>query len=188
MSSITAQSTEAPALGGGGCTGVVPASGFLYIRVSTAPSAGAGYSLFAGMRQTFTSTDVPKSIPDYTTVTSNLTVASGPSAISKVTVKLNITHTYDGDIGIFLKSPAGTEITLSYRHGSSGDNYTDTIFDDAAVTSIASGTAPFTGTYKPDGLLSTFNGQNANGTWTLRVYDYLSGYAGTLNGWSIDVY
>jgi subtilisin-like proprotein convertase family protein len=33
--------------------------------------------------------------------------------------------------------------------------------------------------------LSTFNGQNASGTWTLFISDLAGADSGTLNGWSL---
>ena len=61
------------------------------------------------------------------------------------------------------------------------------MFDDAAATSITAGAAPFTGSFRPEGLLSAFNGQDAFGTWTLRVTDDLGGDVGFINSWGLDI-
>lgn len=106
---------------------------------------------------------------------------------SLVTIRLNIIHTWDGDLVIFLRDPTNKWLELSYRNGGSGDNYTNTIFQDAATTNITAGSAPFTGNYNPEGTLiatggsmnttgtisslAGFNGLNANGNWTLRISD-----------------
>jgi subtilisin-like proprotein convertase family protein len=133
------------------------------------------------------STDVPKVISDNATVTSNVTVAE-TGTVQKVTVTVSqITHTWDGDLVLTLIGPTGTRVVLSNRHGSSGDNYTNTVFDDAATTPIASGTPPYTGSFKPDAALSALNGVPANGTWKLEIQDAASGDTGTLTGWSISV-
>ena len=57
--------------------------------------------------QTFTSTDVPKSIPDNnaTGVTSNLPV-TGNGNVASLALSLNITHTFRGDLVVTLISPA----------------------------------------------------------------------------------
>jgi subtilisin-like proprotein convertase family protein len=136
----------------------------------------------------YTSTDVPKAIPDLTTITSTLAVSGDTLSVAKVTVWLDITHTWDGDVDIYLVSPAGTTIELSTDNGGNGANYTDTVFDDAAASSITAGTAPFTGTFRPEAPLSGLAGEDANGTWTLSVYDDLGSYTGTLNGWGITVW
>lgn len=136
---------------------------------------------------TFTSTDIPKTILDNATVTSTVTV-SDTNPISDVNVTItSLTHSYDADLDIYLLAPDGTTVELSTDNGAGGDNFTNTVFDDAAATSITAGTAPFTGTYKPEGSLATLNNKPANGTWTLRVADDASGDTGTLNGWSITI-
>jgi hypothetical protein len=73
------------------------------------------------------------------------------------------------------------------RRGSSGDNFVNTVLDDQATTSISAGTAPFTGSFKPEALLSTLNGIPANGTWTLEITDAANLDSGTLNSWSLTI-
>ena len=107
--------------------------------------------------------------------------------LAKVTLSLYLTHSFDNDLIISLISPDGTTVELSNTNGGSADNYGSscsarTIFDDAAVTSITSGSAPFTGTFKPEGLLSAFNGKSGtdvNGTWKLRIRDVANVDVGT---------
>jgi subtilisin-like proprotein convertase family protein len=171
------------------CVATVPAGGAIYIRVSGAGTVrGAGYTLTVAQSYLYQSTDVPKAILDYATATSLVSVSGATTTITKVIVRLSLTHTYDGDLTLSVVSPGGTEVVLAARRGGSGDNYTNTVFDDAAAVSIASGTAPFTGTFRPDGLLSSLNGQNANGTWTLKVQDSASPDTGSLTSWSVEVY
>jgi hypothetical protein len=76
-------------------------------------------------------------------------------------------------------------VLLSSHRGGGGHNFTNTTFDDTATTSIASGVPPFTGSFIPESPLSALNGQNSNGTWTLRVQDTAASDTGTLNSWSI---
>ncbi len=135
---------------------------------------------------TLTSTDVPKTIADNATVESTLAVASTGTVLD-VNVTLSITHTWDGDLNISLVGPNGTVVPLSSRRGSSGDNFAGTTFDDSATTPISSGTAPFSGSFKPETPLAALNGIAANGTWTLRVQDAASGDTGTLTAWSIQL-
>ncbi|MCX7830462.1 MAG: proprotein convertase P-domain-containing protein, partial [Acidobacteria bacterium] len=106
--------------------------------------------------------------------------------IQDVNVKINITHTFDADLDIYLIAPDNTVVELSTDNGSSGDNYIDTVFDWEATTPITSGTPPFTGVFKPEGNLSTLYGKNAQGNWTLKVYDDASLDTGTINNWSIE--
>ena len=101
---------------------------------------------------TRTSTDVPKAIPDNNPigVTSALVANSTGFRVYDLDVTIGqITHTFDGDLVIALTSPAGTTVTLANRNGGGGDNFTNTVFDDEAATSLASGAAPFTGSFMP---------------------------------------
>ena len=101
-----------------------------------------------------------------------------------VSAKVNITHTYDGDLMLYLISPAGTSVLLSNRRGGSGDNFTNTTFTMSATTPIGSGSAPFNGNYIPDGNLSGFTG-NANGTWQLRAVDAAGNDVGSITSWTL---
>lgn len=102
-------------------------------------------------------------------------------------VCIDITHTWDSDLTITLISPAGTLFDLSQNEGGSADNYTNTCFNMNAITPIALGTAPFTGSYIPDGAggFDSFNGENANGGWQLWVVDGAGADVGTINNWNI---
>jgi len=89
---------------------------------------------------------------------------------------------------------------LSNRVGSSGDNFTNTVFSDAGSAQIPSSGAPYTGTYKPwasiftscvTTSLTTFSAINAgsvnpNGNWKLWVYDRANLDFGTLDNWTIN--
>lgn len=144
----------------------------------------------AASAQTFNSTTTA-SISDNTTSWIPVSVTGLASAIDTTfglcQVSVDVTHTYDSDIDIYLVSPAGDSITLSENHGGSGDNYTATVFIMNATTAIAAGTPPFTGNHIPDYSLNTFNnGQNPNGTWRLCVRDEVPGDVGTINSASLN--
>jgi subtilisin-like proprotein convertase family protein len=131
-------------------------------------------------------------IPDNisTGVTSSI-VVNGINGItlnanSIVSVQINITHTYDGDLAVSLISPSGNSILLSNRRGAGGDNFTNTVFSMSASTLISAGAAPFTGTFKPDGNFSTLSG-NANGTWMLMVQDLAAVDIGNILSWTITI-
>ena len=138
-------------------------------------------------------------IPDVGTVDSSVYVFSdtvGP--LSKVAVALYLTHTYDADLTISLIGPDGTTVVLSSGNGGGGANYGSgsadaalTWFDDAASTSITSGTAPFVGTFRPQQPLSAFIGKTGTalvGAWRLRVTDANGGSLGTLRDWTLIPY
>lgn len=133
---------------------------------------------------TFSATDVPKSIYDLSSTVSYLTI-NQDLTIADLNVRLNITHTWDSDLYLHVRSPAGTDVVLSNRRGGSADNFQNTTFDDEASVAIGSGLAPFSGTYRPEQLLSAFDGKNARGTWQLWVEDRALGDTGKLNSWSL---
>ncbi|CAN1509283.1 Gliding motility-associated, C-terminal domain [Flavobacteriaceae bacterium] len=132
-------------------------------------------------------------IPDNSTAgVSSPIVVSGitPSVIgagSIASVCININHTFDADLDIFLESPDGTRIILSTDNGGSNDNYTGTCFSPTAVTAITAGAAnaPFTGSFLPEGLFSALNTLLINGTWKLFVKDDTGGDIGNIVGWTI---
>ena len=136
---------------------------------------------------TVPSADVPVNLPDLVTSTSRLEVSGLSGLTTDVNVTLNITHPYDGDLDVYLYSPWGTRVELFTDVGGSGQNFTDTTLDGQAGTSITLAGAPFTGTFRPEGNLAAFNGENPNGTWTLEVTDDAGGDVGTLNNWSITI-
>ncbi|MCP3978088.1 MAG: hypothetical protein GY716_01985 [bacterium] len=132
----------------------------------------------------FPAGDTPVAIPDNSTVSSTISVADD-LIVTDVDVQVNISHTYDGDLQIRLVAPNGTQIMLSDRHGGSGENYTNTVFDDEAATSIASGAPPFTGEFQPDQPLSAADGISALGDWRLEVVDNAGADTGSIVSWTL---
>jgi subtilisin-like proprotein convertase family protein len=133
---------------------------------------------------TYDSTDVPKAIPDLSSATSSLTVPA-TGVVLDVDVGVSITHTFDGDLVLVLIGPTGKQILLANSVGVDGVNFTGTVFDDEAATSITSGAAPFTGRFQPQQPLSRLDGVPADGTWTLEVLDQGLGNIGTIDAWSV---
>ena len=177
-------------------TGLTECTPYVYSVSSTdAPgntasdnNGGIYYAFTTGknVNPTYTSTDTPINIPDNNTtgITSTINVPDNKTVLD-VNVKINITHTYDGDLEISLLAPNGATIMLSDNRGSSGDNFVDTVFDDEATTSITAGSAPFTGSFKPEQPLTAAEGGNAAGAWRLKVVDNAGQDVGPLNNWSL---
>jgi subtilisin-like proprotein convertase family protein/V8-like Glu-specific endopeptidase len=130
-----------------------------------------------------TSTDTPIPIVDNTTFTSEVTIDSTETVLD-VDVRLNATHTYDGDLDIFLIGPDGTRVELTSDNGGTGENFVNTVFDDEADVSIVGSSAPFTGRFRPEGSLATLDGQPAAGVWTLEVTDDAGADQGELIDWA----
>ena len=110
----------------------------------------------------FTQTSEPAlRIADRSTVQDAITVDRSGTATS-VSVAVDISHTYRGDLVIVLIAPDGTSQTLHSRTGGSANDISRT--------------------YAPD-----FDGTGIAGDWTLRVSDRAGGDVGTLNGWTLTI-
>lgn len=135
------------------------------------------------------------------TSTINVTGYSTSLNSSSITMQLNITHTYDGDLAIMLVAPGGQVLGLANRVGSNGDNFTNTVFSDAAASALPSTGAPYTGTFKPSTAtftqcttttVTTFSAIgggtiNPNGTWSLLVFDRATSDTGSVQNWTLNL-
>jgi subtilisin family serine protease len=133
---------------------------------------------------TYASPSPPALIPDRGWIVSPILIDQDMT-IQNLRVQVAIAHPRDGDVIVALRSPAGTWLPLVWQRGGLGQNFVFTTFDDAAGRSIASGSAPFRGAYRPEVPLSSLAGQNARGYWFLAVIDTVRGGAGALASWSL---
>jgi subtilisin-like proprotein convertase family protein len=115
------------------------------------------------------------SIPDdiATGVSDSLVASTTGCTTASVTVDVDITHTYIGDLIIVLRSPSGTMVTLHNVTGSSADNIV--------------GTYPTTLVVDGPGTLADFAGASPNGTWRLTVSDNAGADLGTLDSWGLHI-
>jgi subtilisin-like proprotein convertase family protein len=141
-------------------------------------------------------TGLPAAIPDNnpTGATSTLNVATS-ATLTDVNVRVEITHTWVGDLFIKLRSPLGTEVTLLDRPGfpastfGCGNDNMNVTFDDASgviLESLCAGANPwYSGVAHPVGSLSAFNGESTQGTWTLTVTDNAAEDVGQIVDWEL---
>lgn len=127
--------------------------------------------------------------PSYFTATvSNLPQATLDSVYGIESVTLKIMHPYDAELDVRLFAPDGRSTVLTSGNGGPGDNYFNTTFNDFAVDPIYLGSAPFSGTYRPEQPIGKFNdGMNGEGVWQLYVKDLTPNNANTgyTISWSI---
>jgi subtilisin-like proprotein convertase family protein len=155
-------------------TPVVTNSGTISILVPDANAGGASHT-------------IPVTLPAGATVTG-------------VSVNFNMNHTWVSDMVFNLKAPNGQILNLVNRRGGAGVNFTNTNISSAGTASLATGAAPFTGTFAadaaigvgPTGQLSSAANYAAlysvgSGDWTLQMRDYVGGDVGTLTSWSITI-
>ncbi|MDH3283921.1 MAG: M14 family zinc carboxypeptidase [Acidobacteriota bacterium] len=112
---------------------------------------------------------LPLPISDLTTIESTLTVAEDEE-LSEINVRVDITHTYIGDLTVTLVAPDGTEVRLHDQAGGSANDI-NTWFDTDTV---------------PADSLDVLLGSSSQGSWKLRVTDSGSGDTGTLDGWTLE--
>lgn len=144
------------------------------------------------------STNVPITISTAGTPTITSTLAiSGAGTVDDLNVtSLTINHTWVGDLQVSLTSPSGTTIQLFNNPGNgncNSNNVLVTLDDEATASnadllSMCNGTTPaISGTFQPQDLLSTFNGEPIAGDWTLTVHDNTNQDGGTLIAWGLDL-
>jgi subtilisin-like proprotein convertase family protein len=91
--------------------------------------------------------------------------------LASVDCRVDITHTYKGDLVVELTSPEGTKVRLHNRTGGSASDI---------ITWYDSETQP-----DGPGALGDFSGEWAEGRWELYVADLASVDTGTLHTWAL---
>ena len=137
---------------------------------------------------TLPSANVPLTIASTANVTVNSTLAVTENlTLTDVNVSVNITHSWVRDLTLTLISPAGTAVQLVARPCTNvALNDIIATFDDAGIPIVCANNPAISGTVKPTQVLSAFNGQTSQGTWTLRVLDSANQDGGSIVGWSLN--
>lgn len=151
-------------------------------------SAGGGGAFSRASIDTFvyTATDTPVVTVDGSTVSSTVNVtALGSVRMLKVTIG-QLTHPTDSELRLTLVAPDGTRVVLADGIGGAGANYTSTVFT-VAAPNVLSGSAPFTGSFSPQGDFGAMNNKQVDGAWRLEVRDAAGGATGTLSSWTLEV-
>lgn len=175
----------------------LPNASTFYWRVSPGNSSCLGsYSSVFSFTTTYcgttVSTDVPIVIPSSGTPTVNSTLtipAPDNVSIQKVTVTLNISHSWINDLIVTLISPSGTQVQLLNRECNPNQGDADAVatFDDNGIVLVCGVNPAISGVLIPEQPLSALNGQNSQGVWTLRVQDFFNQDGGFINSWSLDI-
>ena len=95
---------------------------------------------------------VPDAIAAGTSHIIPVTTVPAGASITAISVTLNMTHTWIGDMIINLKAPNGNVLNLFNQKGGAGDNLVNTEISSASTNPIPAAGAPYTGTYRPDAL------------------------------------
>lgn len=148
--------------------------GFGLVDASAAVNmARTGYTLLGPLSNTgfIASAALALAIPDNNVAgaTNALSVPNTPGVqvTEAVQIRVSVTHTFTGDLGIELTSPSGTRsVLLNARNGfGASANLSNMVL-----------------------LSNAFYGENPTGTWTIKIVDGALADAGTLTSWAIRVY
>ncbi|MCB4807467.1 M12 family metallo-peptidase [Tamlana sp. 62-3] len=107
--------------------------------------------------------------------------------IEDLNIGIDITHPYIGDLVIALTSPDGTTKLLKSFDDCSNEDDMLMVFNDNEQPLDCSDSASNKSYESIRSLLSSFNGENLNGNWTLSLGDFGNGDVGTLNSWYVEV-
>lgn len=160
------------------------------------PGSAAGWTVYLddnlsgtldSATTTVRSTDIPVPIRDAAALRSDLIVSDLPGRITDISLTLDLDHTYTSDLVAHVISPDGVRVKLFASVGGWGDNFKNTRFSDSAAVGIASGSAPFAGTFRPAEPLTAFRGSDPNGHWQLEIADLEYRDTGMLQAWSLTI-
>jgi len=89
---------------------------------------------------------------------------------------VGIEHPFVSNLLIELLAPSGTAVPMIRFADGFGNHFCQTRLDDEtsgpSIQTVSTGDNPFTGSYRPARPLALFDGEDPNGTWTLRVTDW----------------
>ncbi|WP_264549069.1 proprotein convertase P-domain-containing protein [Flavobacterium sp. N2820] len=138
----------------------------------------------SNMPNTYTGSNSTASTFDLSTQTRLITITGATGTTTLITCNVQISHSYAADIDLYLQSPTGQIIELSTDNGPfAGTNFNVTFADSGATNITSWTTGNVSGTYRPEGTLTTdvltptittmagFNGNSPNGNWTLHLRD-----------------
>jgi subtilisin-like proprotein convertase family protein len=162
------------------------------------------------------SVTIPESATGATSASNTLNVSGIPagSVITRIDVKLNVTHSWVGDVVANIKAPNGAIFNLAYVLSATGGagattGFTNTVISSAGTALLSSGSNPYTGIFRadavsgtppagfppygPTGYIPTTNTwggltSTPNGNWTLALYDYyVDPDPGRLTNWTLEI-
>lgn len=131
------------------------------------------------------SNTLPKDIPVRTIIYDSIIITQ-TGVVSDVDVNLTVLHPVASDLGLWLSHASTPLNQLSIFNGGNGANYLNTTFDDESEISISQGTPPFTGSFRPQQPLYSFDNMELQGLWKLRVFNNSTIYTGQLVSWCVN--
>lgn len=148
--------------------------GDMHVLAGYVPSscASSGSSSSCPAQATYRAVTSPAlTIPDNTDMLSASSTMHIPinGTLESISVPIDITHKWRGDLRVVLTAPNGSEVVLHNRAGGSADHIRTTY-----TSSSHAGLAGLTGSH-------------IAGNWTLSAGDYVVGFPGVLNTWTLNL-
>ncbi|MEX1365486.1 MAG: proprotein convertase P-domain-containing protein [Nannocystaceae bacterium] len=113
-------------------------------------------------------------------------IPAGSGNVADIDVHVDITHTWSADIDMTLThNLTGTVVELSTDQCGSDDDIFAFYNDEGNGLPDCIDPIGIEGNINPEGVLADFDGELAEGDWTLNVTDDAGGDDGTLNTWCI---
>ena len=137
------------------------------------------------------SNDTPVTIPSNSINTQTATIdysTNNNELVHDLNVSIEISHTWVADLTLELQSPEGTTVLLVEEE--CGNNFEDidaTFTDNGIALSCNNNPPAISGIINPIETLSSFKGEDPNGTWTLSVSDSFQQDGGTIDDFSIEI-
>ncbi len=116
------------------------------------------------------SNDVPVPIVDLQTRSSKIQIDSLAN-VGDLRVRVDIKHTWRGDVRLTLVSPSGTRVILKQTSNDSSDDIVGT----------------YGGNLQSAQPLTAFEGEPARGLWTLEAFDAFSADTGRIAAWALAI-
>jgi len=113
---------------------------------------------------------------------------TGGLTVGQITASVNISHTYLGDIVVYLQGPeeiGSPMIKLFDQPCGESEDIDVSLSDMGSVLTCANFIPAISGTVAPNQPLSNFNNLPADGIWNLYVFDGYNGDGGSINSFSL---
>lgn len=122
--------------------------------------------------------DCPLAVPPSGTAGTTVSTLEVTTAgtIDSLDVFLDLSHTFTGDLDIFLTGGGLTDVLIVDSQGGSSNDFLGT---------VNTGLVGSAGTFFGTGNISSFVGAELAGTWILTVVDNFGGDLGILNEWGL---
>jgi len=130
---------------------------------------------------------IPDNTPAGVAYAMNLNTLGVPYSLASISVTLNLSGGYNGDIYAYLSHGSQISYLLNANAALSGSGMNLTFVEGTGSAIPTGGSGTLTGSYTANTDLATFNNTDPNGNWTLFFADLSPGDTSTLTSFSLDI-